>query len=71
MDIETVLEHFLFNYRWVFVCLFLLPCTVLGKIWSIWETYGGAHYDRGHHDDNVKKIQQQVCNMNSNRKCNW
>ncbi|XP_050529828.1 delta(24)-sterol reductase-like isoform X4 [Daktulosphaira vitifoliae] len=64
MDIEIFLENFLFNYRWVFVCLFVLPCTILGKAWSIWETFGGARYDRGHHNDNVKKIQQHIKRRN-------
>ncbi|XP_050425506.1 delta(24)-sterol reductase-like [Adelges cooleyi] len=59
--VDTVFEYVMINYRWVFVCLFLLPCTVLGKLWSVWEMRTGAVYTDGdRHRENVKKIQRRI-----------
>jgi len=56
------LEYVIINYRWIFVCLFLLPISVV---------YDSLYYIRtkiffmlnaapGKHDERVKKVQQQV-----------
>lgn len=59
---ELSLEYILINYRWVFVCLFLLPISV---------TYDTLFFIRSKlifwlnaaplkHDERVKEVQKQV-----------
>ena len=60
------IEHILIHYRWVFVCLFLLPISV------VYDTF---FYIRGKlifwlnaapkkHDERVRHVQKQVCMLN-------
>lgn len=64
MKSESLLEYLMVNFRWVFVIFFLMPCTVLGKVWSIIEKILWSHYSGLNHDQNLKVIQQQVSKIN-------
>lgn len=56
------LEYILLNYRWVFVCLFLLPMSVVYEIflylrtWIIFKLHSAPKM----HDKKVKHVQDQV-----------
>ena len=56
------LEYILIHYRWVFVCLFLLPLSVLFEIylyirtWVIFKMHSAPQM----HDKKVKHVQDQV-----------
>ncbi len=56
------LEHILIHYRWIFVCLFLLPLSVSYDIyiylraWIVFKMNSAPHK----HDEKVKEVQRQV-----------
>ena len=56
------LEHILIHYRWIFVCLFLLPLSVTYDIymflraWIIFKRNSAPHK----HGEKVEYVQQQV-----------
>lgn len=60
MHCESLLEYMLVNFRWVFVVFFLMPCTVLGKIWTVYEKSLWSSYSGLDHEKNVKNIQREV-----------
>ncbi|XP_022169098.1 delta(24)-sterol reductase-like isoform X1 [Myzus persicae] len=64
MRSESLLEYVLVNYRWVFVVFFLLPCTVLGKIWSIFEKSLWSRHTGLEHEKNLSHIQRQIKHRN-------
>lgn len=57
------IEYIIKNYRWVFVCLFLLPMSVLYDLvmyvrnWIIFKLNSAPRK----HDSKVKHVQNQVC----------
>ena len=62
MDLDSLIEHILVHYRWVFVCFFLLPISVV---------YDAFYYLRSKvifglntapklHDKRVREVQRQV-----------
>ena len=57
------LEYTLTHYRWVFVCLFLLPLSVLYEIFLYCRTWiiFKLHSAPSKHDKKVKHVQEQVC----------
>lgn len=63
---ETVLEHLVIHYRWVFVCLFLLPVSFVYDVWLYfrnWIVYRLSTAPK-QHSKKVRKVQQQVCQIN-------
>lgn len=60
MQSESLLEYVLVNCRWVFVVCFLLPCTVVGKIWTVYEKSLWSRRSGLDHEKNVKNIQREV-----------
>ncbi|KAF0770419.1 delta(24)-sterol reductase-like isoform X1 [Aphis craccivora] len=64
MQTESFLEYVLINYRWVFVIFFLLPCTVLGKIWSVFEKSLWSRHSGLKHEKNLSNIQRQIRHRN-------
>ena len=57
-----VLEHVIINYRWVFVCLFLLPLSALYDAWMYarnWAIFRLTSAPKKH-DSKVHSIQKQV-----------
>lgn len=67
MNSETLLEYVLANYRWVFVVFFVLPFTVVGKIWAISQQFLWSYDSRSDHEKNVKNIQHKA----SKCKASW
>lgn len=57
------LEYVVKNYRWVFVCIFLLPLSVVYdsfmyfRTWLIFRLHSAPHK----HAAKVKQVQDQVC----------
>uniref|UniRef100_A0A1B6C4R1 Delta(24)-sterol reductase n=2 Tax=Clastoptera arizonana TaxID=38151 RepID=A0A1B6C4R1_9HEMI len=62
MKTEGLLEYLLFHYRWVFVCFFLLPCTILYDLYSLFKKYVVTNTRTllTEHNLKVKHIQKQV-----------
>ena len=64
---DRIIEYILINYRWVFVCFFLLPASLLyeiynyGRNWIIVKLNSAPKL----HDRKVKKVQRQVSKDNS------
>lgn len=62
MDTDGILRHMLFKYRWVFVIIFLLPCTVLYNIYfhvKQWIEELRKPEPKDHHEK-VHYVQHQV-----------
>lgn len=59
---ESWLAYILINYRWVFVCFFLLPISLvydlfyLARSWIIFQLNSAPKK----HDERVRRVQQQV-----------
>lgn len=67
MRCESSLEYVLVNYRYVFVVFFLLPCTVLGKIWSVFEkNFLWSRHSGLDHEKNVNVVRRQVSETDNN-----
>ncbi|CAI6345117.1 unnamed protein product [Macrosiphum euphorbiae] len=64
MRSESLLEYLLVNFRWVFVVFFLLPCTVLGKIWSVFEKSLWSRHTGLEHEKNLSHVQRQIRHRN-------
>ncbi|XP_066158686.1 delta(24)-sterol reductase-like [Euwallacea fornicatus] len=59
---ETLTEYILINYRWVFVCLFLLPISFLHDLWFYlrnWVVFKLTSAPK-QHDSKVKYVQKQI-----------
>lgn len=60
--VDRAIEYILINYRWVFVCFFLLPVSLLyeiynyGRNWIIVKLNSAPKL----HDKKVKNVQKQV-----------
>ncbi|KAE9525143.1 hypothetical protein AGLY_014557 [Aphis glycines] len=63
MHSDTLTEYVLVNYRWVFVVFFLLPCTVLGKIWAVFEKKSWSRRRRSTGLDHEKKVEDIQCEV--------
>lgn len=60
---DGILEYILINYRWVFVCLFLLPISFVYNVWFYlrnWLVFKCNSAPK-RHDIKLKNIQKQVC----------
>lgn len=59
---ENLVEYILINYRWVFVCLFLMPASLIYdtymyfRCWLIFKMSSAPEK----HDEKVKAVQRQV-----------
>lgn len=66
---ETFMEILMIDYRWVFVCFFLLPMSFVYNLWfnvrNVIVFYLNSAPQA--HDEKVRKVQQQVIS-NKNRK---
>ena len=61
-------EHIIIKQRWIFVCLFLLPLSVLYELFlSVrnWLAFK-YHSSRRGHQERVKYVQEQIQNWNKN-----
>lgn len=59
---ESIVEYILIHYRWVFVCLFLLPASFFFDIWMYvrnWVVFKFSSAPKKH-DSKVKFVQKQV-----------
>ncbi|XP_064604727.1 delta(24)-sterol reductase-like [Liolophura sinensis] len=56
------LEYILMNYRWIFVCLFLLPVSVVYDVWYYLRNYIIFKLSSApkRHDQKVQDVQRQV-----------
>lgn len=56
------LEYILMNYRWIFVCLFLLPVSVVYDVWYYLRNYIIFKLNSApkKHDQKVQEVQRQV-----------
>ena len=56
------LDYIIINYRWIFVCLFLMPISLLYDLfyffrnWLVFKMNSAPHK----HDEKVKEVQRQV-----------
>lgn len=59
---EGIVEYILINYRWVFVCFFLLPISFVYDIWFYFRNYIVFALSSApkQHDNKVKRVQKQV-----------
>jgi hypothetical protein len=60
--VDLLLEHVLVNYRWFFVCYFLLPASFFYAIYEHLRNYVVFRLSSapGKHSAKVQKVQQQV-----------
>ncbi|XP_066258952.1 delta(24)-sterol reductase-like [Euwallacea similis] len=67
---ETFTEYVLINYRWVFVCLFLLPISFFYDLWFYlrnWVVFNLTSAPK-QHNSKVKYVQKQIREWASNGK---
>ncbi|XP_028128869.1 delta(24)-sterol reductase-like [Diabrotica virgifera virgifera] len=59
-------EHILVNYRWVFVCLFLLPISFFYNIWTYFRSWVVFKLSSapGQHQKKVEYVQNQILQWN-------
>ncbi|XP_074640770.1 delta(24)-sterol reductase-like [Tubulanus polymorphus] len=59
---ERIFEYILVNYRWVFVCIFLLPISVVYDVFFYCRNYLIFKFNSApkQHDKKVKNVQKQV-----------
>lgn len=65
---ESIVEYILIHYRWVFVCLFLLPASFFFDIWMYvrnWVVFKFSSAPKKH-DSKVKFVQKQIQEWNKN-----
>lgn len=69
-QIDTFLEYAVINYRWVFVCAFLLPLSVLYEVYFYFRNWVvfRLHTAPGKHDEKVREVQRQVRQWNADGK---
>lgn len=60
--VDRFIEHILINYRFVFVCFFLLPASLLYEIYNYWRNWITVKLNSAPklHNRKVKNIQKQV-----------
>ncbi|XP_045473479.1 delta(24)-sterol reductase-like [Harmonia axyridis] len=63
---ETIFKYVLIHYRWVFVCLFLLPISFLFDMWLFCRNYIVFKLNSApsQHDAKVKNVQRQILRWN-------
>ena len=55
-------EYIIINYRWIFVCLFLMPLSLIYDVfyflrnWLVFKMNSAPH----RHDEKVKEVQRQA-----------
>ncbi|XP_054284082.1 delta(24)-sterol reductase-like [Macrosteles quadrilineatus] len=63
MKVESIVEFVLFRFRWIFVCLFLLPCTItydfLVLVKKLISSFSTKEVKEGHFE-RAKFVQDQV-----------
>jgi predicted PilT family ATPase len=59
---DGLIEYILINYRWVFVCFFLLPASLLYEIYNYGRNWIVVKLNSAPklHDRKVKNVQKQV-----------
>lgn len=59
---ESITEYILIHYRWVFVCIFLLPISFLYDLWSYFRNLIVFKLTSApkQHDNKVKHVQKQI-----------
>lgn len=59
---ETFMEIIMIDYRWIFVCVFLLPMSFLYNLWSYMRNIIVFQLNSAPraHDEKVRKVQRQV-----------
>lgn len=65
---ENIVEYIIINYRWVFVCLFLLPTSFLFNLWMYFRNWVIFKLNSApkQHDAKVKHVQDQIVEWNKN-----
>jgi delta24-sterol reductase len=60
--VDKLIEYILINYRWVFVCFFLLPASLLYEIYNYGRNWIVVKLNSAPklHDWKVKHVQKQV-----------
>lgn len=60
--LDAVVEHILINYRWIFVCIFLLPISVVYDIWTYFRSWIVFQLNSAplNHNEKVGTVQAQV-----------
>lgn len=61
---ESLFEYVLIHYRWVFVCLFLLPASFLFDIWLYFRNWIVFKLTSApqQHEAKIRNVQKQVIN---------
>ncbi|XP_022165328.1 delta(24)-sterol reductase-like isoform X3 [Myzus persicae] len=62
MHSNSLMEYVLVNFRWVFVVFFLLPCTMMGKVWATFEKNAWSRR-RSTGLDHEKKVENIQCEV--------
>lgn len=59
---ETFMEVLLVDYRWIFVCFYFLPMSLLYNLWFYVRNVIIYHLNSAPqaHDEKVRKVQRQV-----------
>lgn len=62
--VDFWIEYAVINYRWIFVCLVLLPASVVYEIYFALRTWVIFKLQTApsKHQEKVRHVQQQVCN---------
>ncbi|CAH1153510.1 unnamed protein product [Phaedon cochleariae] len=65
---DNLVEYILVHYRWVFVCLFLLPVSFVFNIWLYLRNWLVLKLSSApqQHNNKVKHVQKQVLNWDEN-----
>jgi predicted PilT family ATPase len=60
--VDRAIQYIIINYRWVFVCVFLLPASVLYEIYNYGRNWIVVKLNSApkQHDRKVKNVQRQV-----------
>jgi hypothetical protein len=62
LEMSFSVEHLIINYRWLLVCFFLLPASLLYNIWNYIRNFIVFNLSSapGQHVKKVKEVQHQV-----------
>jgi hypothetical protein len=71
--VDRAIEYIIINYRWVFVCLFLLPASLLYEIYNYGRNWIVVKLNSApkQHDRKVKNVQKQVSKISVLRVHIW
>lgn len=69
IKIDGLVENVLINYRWIFVCLFLLPASFIFDLWMYCRNYIIFRLNSAPllHDKKVQYVQKQIQQWNKNQ----